>query len=181
MTEVLDAGVEDAEENTKDRALSHCLAAFDSDMSVLSCVVRAIKALRKTSHQSVITSSPSSIQELDVTERADVPRLTERLLSSVFCRDENAADWTKLELVDGIDAITRLEQWRRKDLDAIAEKLGFCSQAQLNLARHHKDPSLELFDALTLQHREAQALFHTVFLGTRICVSLKTPTMKENN
>ncbi|KAL1909151.1 hypothetical protein Sste5344_005033 [Sporothrix stenoceras] len=159
----------DARENQRD-ALRARFAAFDRDMSVLSTVVTAIKALKKTStHLSVLTSSPGSMQELKVPKRDSVCEEKYHLLTTVFFVEEGEVAWDKHDLVNGIDTITGIECRRRQDLGSIAEKLGIRSPGQLAIARRRMDPSLDILELLIAQNTQAEYLFRTVFLGTRIC------------
>ena len=156
-----------------DHVYKHRLAAFDSELSVLSTVVTAIKALKTNSSQlSVLARSPGrSAQDMDMVMCSDIPAVREHLLQAIFPQDENDVVWTNLQLVNGIDTINSLEGRRRRDLDAIAAKLGICNDMQLEVARHRMDPGLDIIEPLIAQNEEAQSLFRTVYLGTRICVS----------
>ncbi|EPE05103.1 myb dna-binding domain containing protein [Ophiostoma piceae UAMH 11346] len=156
---------------SEDHVYKHRLAAFDSELSVLSTVVTAIKALKTNSSQlSVLARSPgSSAQDMDMMKRSDIPVVREHLLQAIFPQNENEVLWTDLQLVNGIDTINSLEGRRRRDLDAIAAKLGICNDLQLEVARHRMDPGLDIIEPLIAQNDEAQALFRTVYLGTRIC------------
>lgn len=144
-------------------------------MSVLSTVVTAIKALKKTSmHLSVLASSPGSMQELKVPKRDSVCEEKYHLLTTVFFVDESEVAWDKHDVVNGIDTLTGIECRRRQDLESIADRLGIRSPGQLAIARRRMDPSLDILELLIAQSTQAEYLFRTVFLGTRICVSLET-------
>lgn len=156
------------------------LAAFDRDMSVLSTVVTAIKSLKNNaSHLSLLASSPGSMQELRVPRRDSISSEKCRLLGWIFLEDEDDVAWNNLSLVHSIDAITGLEWRRRQDLGAIAEKLGIRTAAQLAAARSRMDPSRDALELLVAQNTQAQWLFRTVFLGTRICVRQTAPPTQK--
>ncbi|CAK7205138.1 hypothetical protein SEUCBS139899_007903 [Sporothrix eucalyptigena] len=158
-------------EESQEEVLQRRLAAFDRDMSVLSTVVTAIKALKKTSQCCMLSNSPGSMQELNIPKRDSVSSEKNRLLGLVFFQDEDDVAWSNINLIHSIDAITGLECRRRQDLDAIADKLGIRNQRQLDNARQKMDLSLDIIELLIAQNMQAQYLFRTVFLGTRICVS----------
>ncbi|ERS99440.1 hypothetical protein HMPREF1624_04640 [Sporothrix schenckii ATCC 58251] len=159
----------DAREIRQD-ALKSRLAAFDRNMSVVSTVVTAIKALKKpSSHLSVLAGSISGMYDLKVPKRESIRGETYRLLTAVFFVDEEEVAWDKHDLVNGIDAITGLEYRRRQDLESIATKLGICSPGQLAIARRRMVPSLDIVELLIAQNMQAEYLFRTIFLGTRIC------------
>lgn len=148
------------------------LSAFDSDMSVLSLVVTAIKTLKRTSpYQSLLTGSPGNIQELEVVKRDAFPNVRKTLMNNVFLSEEEAVTWSHVETLRGIDTLTGLECRRRQDFESIAQKLGVHTNQQLDIARHRMDPVLGQVEPLIQSNTKAQAQFRTAFLGTRICVS----------
>ncbi|CAK7225720.1 hypothetical protein SBRCBS47491_005985 [Sporothrix bragantina] len=117
----------------------------------------------------MLTNSPGSMHELSIPKRDSVVSEKNRLLGLVFFQDEDDVAWSNINLIHSIDAITGLECRRRQDLDAIAVKLGIRSQRQLDNARQQMDPALDMLEHLIAQNTQAQYLFRTVYMGTRIC------------